>query len=256
VERSGAGQRRSRRRRAARISASADSFDGDASVDEFGGVGVAELVDVDLNAGGFAVVLPAMVGGVVGERAAVPVDAGAERRAVPVAGAGEVEVEEGDVAAVVEEDGADGAALAVDADVLVVLPEVEVLDVEAADFGGAGPTHVGRLEQDPVAEDVEQHVFARPPAADRVQHLGDVVGLGGAGQGLGHLDGVDLVHGVGAQQVVADGHLQKEETAARLRLRVAGDSSPMSARNARIGSAVRWARSPSQWAVNWRRSPR
>jgi hypothetical protein len=148
VERSGAGQRRSRRRRAARISASADSFDGDASVDEFGGVGVAELVDVDLNAGGFAVVLPAMVGGVVGERAAVPVDAGAERRAVPVAGAGEVEVEEGDVAAVVEEDGADGAALAVDADVLVVLPEVEVLDVEAADFGGAGPTHVGRLEQD------------------------------------------------------------------------------------------------------------
>jgi hypothetical protein len=47
--------------------ASADSFDGDASVDEFGGVGVAELVDVDLNAGGFAVVLPAMVGAVVGE---------------------------------------------------------------------------------------------------------------------------------------------------------------------------------------------
>jgi hypothetical protein len=81
-----------------------------------------------------------MVGCVVGERAAVPVDAGAERRAVPVAGAGEVELEESDVAAVVEEDGADGAALAVDADVLVVLPEVEVLDVEAADFGGAGPT--------------------------------------------------------------------------------------------------------------------
>jgi hypothetical protein len=205
VERSGAGQRRSRRRRAARISASADSFDGDASVDVFGGVGVAELVDVDLNAGGFAVVLPAMVGGVVGERAAVPVDAGAERRAVPVAGAGEVEVEEDDVAAVVEEDGAERCRPCRGCGRARRPAGGRSPRCRAADFGGAGPTHVGRLEQDPVAEDVERHVFARPPAADRVRHLGDVVGLGGAGQGLGHLDGVDLVHGVGAQQVVADG---------------------------------------------------
>jgi hypothetical protein len=36
--------------------ASADDFDGDAGVDEFGGVGVAELVDVDLDAGLLAVV--------------------------------------------------------------------------------------------------------------------------------------------------------------------------------------------------------
>jgi hypothetical protein len=36
--------------------ASADDFDGDAGVDEFGGVGVAELVDVDLDSGLLAVV--------------------------------------------------------------------------------------------------------------------------------------------------------------------------------------------------------
>ena len=136
------------------------------------------------------------------------------------------------------------------------LPEVEVLDVEAADFGGAGPTHVGRLEQDPVAEDVERHVFARPPAADRVQHFGDVVGLGGAGQGLGHLDGVDLVHGVGAQQVVADGPFAEGGDGGALAL--AGRRRQLAdvgeERADRVG--VRWARSPSQWAVNWRRSPR
>jgi hypothetical protein len=101
--------------------AAADDFDGDAGVDEFGGVGVAELVDVDLDSGRFAVALPPVVGGVVGQGASVAVDAGAKGGSEPVAGAGEVELEEGDVAAVVEEDGADGAALAADADVFVVL---------------------------------------------------------------------------------------------------------------------------------------
>src|SRR6266571_5933805 len=185
--------------------AAADDFDGDAGVDELGGVGVAELVDVDLDSGCFAVALPAVVGGIVGQRSAVAVDAGAEGGAKPVAGAGEVELEEGDVAAVVEEDGANGASLAVDADVFVVLAEVEVFEVEAADFGGAGSADVDRLEQDPVAEPVEGHVLARPSAADLTQDPGDVVGRGGPGQGLGHLDGVDLVHGVGVEAVLTDG---------------------------------------------------
>jgi hypothetical protein len=117
--------------------AAADDFDGNAGVDEFGGVGVAELVDVDLDSGRFAVALPSVVGGVVGQGTSVAVDAGAEGGAEPVASTGEVELEEGDVAAVVQEHGADCAALAVDADVLVVLVEVEVFEVEAADFGGA-----------------------------------------------------------------------------------------------------------------------
>ena len=47
-------------------------FDGDAVVDEFGGVGVAELVDADLDTGLLAIAGPAMVGGVV-ERCPPPV---------------------------------------------------------------------------------------------------------------------------------------------------------------------------------------
>lgn len=61
--------------------ASADDFDGDAGVDEFGGVGMSELVDVDLDSGRFAVGLPAVVGGVVRQRPAGTVAAGPEQRA-------------------------------------------------------------------------------------------------------------------------------------------------------------------------------
>jgi NAD(P)-dependent dehydrogenase (short-subunit alcohol dehydrogenase family) len=78
-----------------------------------------------------------VVGGVVGQGSARAVDAGAERRTEPVPGAVQVELEEGDVVAVIQQDGADGTALAVDADVLVVGAQVEVLDVQDAGFGGA-----------------------------------------------------------------------------------------------------------------------
>jgi hypothetical protein len=53
-------------------------LDGDAGVDEFGGVGVAQLVDVDLDAGLRAVGLPAVMGGVIGQRPAAAVDGGAK----------------------------------------------------------------------------------------------------------------------------------------------------------------------------------
>lgn len=46
-----------------------------------------------------------------------------------------VELEKGDVAAVVEENGTDSAALSVDTDVFVVLAQVEVLDIQSARFG-------------------------------------------------------------------------------------------------------------------------
>jgi hypothetical protein len=78
----------------------AHSLDGDAGVDEFGGVGVAQLVDVDLDACGGAVGLPAVVGGVVGQRPAAAVDGGAEQRPGGVVGAGQVELEQGDVPAI------------------------------------------------------------------------------------------------------------------------------------------------------------
>jgi hypothetical protein len=41
---------------------------------------VAQLVDLDVEPGGGAVAVPAVVGGVVGQRAAAAVDAGAEHR--------------------------------------------------------------------------------------------------------------------------------------------------------------------------------
>jgi hypothetical protein len=50
--------------------------------------------------------------------------------------------------------------------------------------------------------------------------------------------------------------LAKEATAARLRLRLAGDSSASPARNARIGAAVSSAISWSWWAAKAIRSPR
>jgi hypothetical protein len=46
-----------------------DGLDGDAGVDELGAMGVVELVDVDADPGVAAVALPAVVGGVVGQRA-------------------------------------------------------------------------------------------------------------------------------------------------------------------------------------------
>jgi hypothetical protein len=78
----------------------ADGFDGDAGVDQFGGVGVAQLVDVGLGRGALAG--PAVLGGVVGQWPAGAVDAGAKQRPVLVAGALQVEIEQGDVSAVVE----------------------------------------------------------------------------------------------------------------------------------------------------------
>jgi hypothetical protein len=108
-------------------------------------------MDVDVDPGGGAVDLPAVVGGVVGQRAARAVDAGAEEWPGDVAGAGQVELEQRHVAAVVQENGPHGAALTVDAHVLVVQPQVEVFDVQAAGFGGAGAADVGGLEQHPVA---------------------------------------------------------------------------------------------------------
>lgn len=45
----------------------ADGLDGDARVDEFGGVGVPELVDVNVDFGLLAVLGPGVVGGVAGQ---------------------------------------------------------------------------------------------------------------------------------------------------------------------------------------------
>lgn len=55
---------------------------------QLSGVSVAELVDVDVDSGRSAVVLPAVVGGVVGQWSAGAVDADAEQRAGGVDGAG------------------------------------------------------------------------------------------------------------------------------------------------------------------------
>nr|WP_246090442.1 hypothetical protein [Nonomuraea deserti] len=143
--------------------AAADGLDRDAGVDELGGVGVAQLVNVDLDASLRAVGLPAVVGGVVGQRTAAAVDGGAKQRPSGVTGAGQVELGQGDVAAVVQQDGAYAAALAVNPDVLVIQPQVQVLDVETAHFGGAGAADVGGLAQRPVAQPVQRQVLARPP---------------------------------------------------------------------------------------------
>lgn len=73
---------------------------------KFGCVRVAQLVDVDVDVDGRAVAVPAVVCGVVGQAPAGSVDARAEQRAAGVSGVGEVELEQGDVAAVVEQYGA------------------------------------------------------------------------------------------------------------------------------------------------------
>nr|WP_279494516.1 hypothetical protein [Actinocrispum wychmicini] len=99
----------------------------------------------------------------------------------------------------------DRAALAVDADVFVVQAQVEVFDVDAAGFGGAGAADVGGLEQHPVAQPVERGVFAGPAGADDAEDLLHLVGVGRPRQGLGNGDGVDAVHRVRVQQFVPHG---------------------------------------------------
>ena len=108
---------------------------------KLGGMGVAELSDSPPTRRGG---LPAVVGGVeTGQRPAVPVpDAGPEQRPAGVPGPGQVQLEQGDVAAVIQQHSARGAALVVDAHVLVVQPQVQVLHVQAADLGGPGAAHV------------------------------------------------------------------------------------------------------------------
>jgi len=118
--------------------APADGLDGHPGVDQLGGVGVAQLVDLQADPGRAAVALPAVVGCIIGQRPARPVDAGAEQRPGGVAGAGQVQPEQRDVAAVVQQHRPHRAALAVDAHVLVVRAQVQVLDVEPAGLGGTG----------------------------------------------------------------------------------------------------------------------
>src|SRR5262249_4046260 len=122
--------------------AAAHDLDGDAAVDQLAGVRVAELVDADPGAGGGAVLLPPAVRRVVGQRAAAAVDAGTEQRARGVPGSGQEEPEQHDIAPVVDQERADRAALDVDAGVLVVRAQVQVLDVHPADLRGAGTADV------------------------------------------------------------------------------------------------------------------
>src|ERR1700734_6926 len=77
------------------------------------------------------------------------VDAGAEHRPAGVSGAGQVHLEQPDVAAVVQQDCPDGAAFAVDPHVFVVRPQVEVLGVQPAGLGGPRAAGLRGLEQHP-----------------------------------------------------------------------------------------------------------
>jgi hypothetical protein len=77
---------------------------------------------------------------------------------------------------------------------LIVQPQVEVLDVEPADVSG--------LEQHPVTQPVQLNVLTRA-GADHGEHLRHVRSRGRAGQGPGNLDGVDPVCRIGCQQVMA-----------------------------------------------------
>ena len=100
--------------------AAAHDLNGNAAVDQLGGVGMAELVDADPGAGCGAVFLPPVVRSVVGQRATPAVDGRAEQPALGVPSPHDVEPEQGDVAAVIQQHGANCAALAVQAGVLVV----------------------------------------------------------------------------------------------------------------------------------------
>jgi len=62
--------------------------------------------------------------------------------------------------------------------------------------------------------------------------------------------------GLASSRSCRTAHLQNEATAARLRLRVAGACPAISPRNARTGTAVSAAISPSWWAAKAIRSPR
>src|SRR6266545_4647479 len=95
------------------------------------------------------------------------------------------------------------AALAVDAHVLAVQAQVQVLDVQAAHLAGTGTADVDRLEQHPITQPIQRQVLARPARADRGEDLRHVAGGRRAGQPLGQLHGVDAVHRVGVQQLVA-----------------------------------------------------
>ena len=69
----------------------------------------------------------------------------------------------------------------------------------------AAKVRAGGLEQHPVPQNVNRHVLARPPRADRIQHRRHAAGGRRPGQRPGNLDGVDAIHRAGVQQVVPDG---------------------------------------------------
>jgi len=211
---------------------------------------VAQLVDLQADPGRAAVALPAVAGRVVGQRPTRPVDAGAEQRPGGVAGAGQVQPEQRDVAAVVQQHRPHGAALAVDAHVLVIQAQVQVLDVEPAGLGGAGAAGVGGLEQHPVTQPVQRDVLARR----RLQIAASTLAMSAAGAGRGSaletLMASILSIGFAVSRSWRTAQRQNEATAARLRLRVAGASPAISARYARTGPADRSPISPSWCAAN------
>jgi hypothetical protein len=122
------------------------------------------------------------------------VDAGAEQRPGGVPGAGEVEAQQVDLAAVVEQEGAHRAALAVDAGV-------------AAHLAGAGAAGVGGLEQHPVPQPVQGDVLAGGEAeqvtAVGADRLTRPVGVGQVDQEVAQVPGqrVASVQGVGDELV-------------------------------------------------------
>jgi hypothetical protein len=193
-------------------------------------MGVAELVDAEVDPGLGAVALPAVVGGVVGQRPAAAVDAGPEQRPARVPGPGQVQLDQGDVPAVIEQHGARGAALAVDARVFVVQPQVQVLDVQAADLAGPGAAHVGGLEQHLVPQPVQRQVLA----GRREQITARTLATSAAAAGRGSLRGTLMVSilsiGFAGTRSWRTAQRQNEATAARLRLRVDGARPATSAR--------------------------
>ena len=66
---------------------------------------------------------------------------------------------------------------------LIVQPQVEVLDVEPADLGGARPADVSGLDQHAVTQRVQLNVLTREAGADHGEHLRHVRSRDRAGQG-------------------------------------------------------------------------
>ena len=60
---------------------------------------------------------------------------------------GQVQLQQGDVTPVIQQHSPHGAVLPVDAHVLIVQPQVEVLDVEPADLGGVPQLSGARIRQ-------------------------------------------------------------------------------------------------------------